>query len=84
MQLPSQPVTLTVEQVDDLNRKLAVMRHDVNNHVSLIVAALELVRHRPQLAEKMLATLNDQPAKITESVRKFSQDFERTLGITRG
>ena len=44
MPLPSGPITLTVKQVDELNRKLSDMRHDINNHLSLIVAALELIR----------------------------------------
>ena len=83
MGLPSQPVTLTIEQLDELNKKLADMRHDVNNTLSLIVAAIELMRYKPQLAERMLATLIEQPSKITTSLSQFSADFERTLGITR-
>ncbi len=83
MGLPIEPVTLTVAQMDQLNRKLAVMRHDINNNLSLIVAALELIRHKPQMTERMMATLGEQPAKIGEALNKFSSDFERTLGITR-
>ena len=83
MRLPSQPVTLTVEQVTELNRKLSTMRHDINNHLSLIVAALELIRHKPQTAERMLATLGEQPAKITGSMQTFSTEFEKAFGITR-
>lgn len=83
MQLPTQPVTLTVEQVDELNRKLSSMRHDINNHLSLIVAAIELIRHKPQMAERMVATLGEQPAKIIDSLKKFSHEFEHSVGITR-
>ena len=83
MGLPSQPVTLTTEQLDELNQKLATMRHDINNTLSLIVAAVELMRCKPQMAERMLATLIDQPPKITTCLSQFSSDFERTLGITR-
>jgi len=83
MPVPSQPVTLSVEQLGELNRKLSNMRHDINNHLSLIVAAMELIRVKPQMAERMLATLGEQPARITESVTKFSGEFERALGITR-
>ena len=57
MGLPSQPVTLTVEQLAELNRSLSNMRHDINNHLSLIMAAVELIRHKPQMAERMLTTL---------------------------
>src|SRR5437773_220483 len=55
MGLPSQPVTLSIEQLDELNKKLSIMRHDINNHLSLIMAAVELLRHKPQLAERMMA-----------------------------
>ena len=83
MALPNQPVTLSVAQLDELNHKLSNMRHDINNNLSLIMAALELIRYKPQMAEKMMVTLGEQPAKITESVNKFSVEFERTFGITR-
>ena len=83
MGLPIEPVTLSVAQMDELNRRLGVMRHDINNNLSLIVAALELIRHKPQLTEQMMTTLGQQPAKIGEALNKFSSDFERALGITR-
>ncbi|HZR19831.1 MAG TPA: hypothetical protein VFE51_21275 [Verrucomicrobiae bacterium] len=83
MGLPTEPVTLTVAQLDELNRKLANMRHDINNNLSLIVAAMELIRHKPQMTERMMATLGEQPAKIGDAIGKFSAEFERTFGITR-
>lgn len=82
MGLPSKPVTLTVEQLDELNRKLSTMRHDINNHLSLVMAAVELIRYKPQMADRMMATLVEQPPKITESLRRFSAEFEQTFGIT--
>ena len=83
MPLPSQPVTLTVQQLADLNTKLSAMRHDINNQLSLIIAAVELIRHKPELAERMMKTLADQPARISDTLLKFSAEFERTFGITR-
>lgn len=83
MGLPSQPITLSVEQLGDLNRKLSAMRHDINNNLSLIVAAAELIRHKPAMAEKMIVTMAEQPAKIMETIRKFSAEFEQTFGITK-
>ena len=81
--MPTQPVTLTVEQLAELNGKLSAMRHDINNQLSLIVAAVELIRRKPELAERMMTTLAEQPARITESLLKFSAEFERALGISR-
>ena len=83
MGLPKQAITLTVEQLDDLNRKLSLLRHDINNNLSLMVAALELIRHKPQMTERMLVTLSEQPPKVTACLNKFSAEFERALGITR-
>lgn len=83
MKLPSQPVTLTVEQLAELNRQLSVMRHDINNHLSLILAAAELLRIKPELSERMQAMLHEQPGRIGESISKFTTQFEQALGITR-
>lgn len=80
---PSQPVALTVNEVEELNKQLATMRHDINNHLSLMMAAVELVRRKPEAAERMANTLIEQPTKITESMKKFSVQFEQALGIKR-
>lgn len=83
MTLPSQPVTLTVEQVEELNRHLSNMRHDINNHLSLIMAAMELIRHKPDVLERMIGTVTEQPARITQALGTFSAEFEKSLGIDR-
>jgi hypothetical protein len=59
------------------------MRHEINNQLSLIVAALELLRLKPEIRDRMLETLGQQPPKITAEVAKFSVEFERVCGITR-
>lgn len=83
MTLPTQPVTLTTEQINELNQQLANMRHDINNSLSLMIAATELIRHKPHMTERMTATLNEQPPKVTSSMQKFSAEFEKTFGISR-
>jgi len=83
MGLPTQPVTLSAQELAELNQKLAHLRHDLNNNLSLIVAAVELIRHKPQIAEKMLVTLSEQPPKMSACLNKFSLEFEQALGITR-
>ncbi len=72
-----------MDQVDYLNRKLSNMRHDVNNKLSLIVAAAELIRYNPEMLRKMSGTLVEEPSKITEQINGFSAEFEKLLGITR-
>ena len=83
MGLPSESVTLTVAQLEELSRQLSTMRHDINNNLSLIVAAVELIRHKPQMTERMIATLGEQPAKIVQAVTRFSTEFEQALRITK-
>jgi hypothetical protein len=83
MLLPDQPVSLTVEQVAELNGKLSAMRHDVNNYLSLIIASLELIRYKPETTERMMTAVGEQPPRIADALRKFSDEFERSLGVTR-
>jgi len=83
MTVPNVPTTLTPQQVADLNEKLSHLRHDVNNQLALMTAALELVRFRPELQQKMLDTLAEQPPRITAAISQFSAEFEQALGIVR-
>jgi hypothetical protein len=80
---PVSPITLTEEQVRELNHKLGLMRHEVNNQLSLIVAALEMIRFRPESRDRMMETLAQQPLKIQEELARFSEEFEQTLGFSR-
>ncbi|HNR72133.1 MAG TPA: hypothetical protein PLV05_00600 [Verrucomicrobiota bacterium] len=82
MGLPDQPISLTPPQIAELHRQLTKMRHDINNHLSLVTASLELVRYRPEKSERMLATVAEQPPRIAEALLRFSAEFERALGIT--
>ena len=75
---------LTTDQIDDLNRQLSTMRHDINNHLSLIMAATELIRRKPETMERISGTLIEQPSKISEAMTKFSALFESTFGIKKG
>ncbi len=83
MLLPNEPVTLTPEQIAELNSKLSKMRHDINNYLALIIAAAELIRFKPDSTERMLNTMAEQPQKITADIAKFSAEFEKTFGIKR-
>ena len=83
MLTPSTPTTLTPEQIEELNRNLSKMRHDINNHLSLVVFAVEVLRTKPEMLERMTGTIADQPAKIMADIAKFSAEFEQTLGVKR-
>ena len=82
MGLPSSPVTLSAQEIADLHKQLRDMRHDINNHLCYIVAALEIMR-KPEKAEEMRATVTKQALKIPDQLKQFSSEFERRLGITK-
>ncbi len=83
MGIPNHPVTLTPEEITELNVKLADMRHNVNNYLSLMVAAVELMRRKPDLALRFVDALAEPPQKITDEVKRFSNELEKVLQITR-
>jgi uncharacterized coiled-coil DUF342 family protein len=83
MGLTINPVTLSVEQIAELSKMLSNLRHNINNHLALIVAATELIKFNSEMAERMSTTLMEQPPKISEEINKFSKEFDRMLGITR-
>ena len=80
---PTGPITLTVEQIAELNKKLSTLRHDINGDLALVVASAELVKLNPASAQQRLKLLLDQPDKIRKKMDQFSVEFEKTLGIAR-
>lgn len=74
-------VVLSEAQVAELAEQLAVMRHDVNNHISLIMAAVELITRKPEAAARLANTLRGQPARVAASMKLFTAQFETALGI---
>lgn len=81
MSLPSEPVTLSVEQIAELRQKLADLRHDVNNKVALMLSAVEMIRRRPESTGEMLDSFARQPQKLLDAVAEFSTALEATLKI---
>lgn len=79
----SGPVTLNEAQILELHQKLRDMRHDVNNMLMNIVAAAELIRMRPERGPELLKLLLEQPPRATESIAKFSREFEGAFGLLR-
>lgn len=83
MGLPAEPQTLTPEQIAELNNKLSEMRHDINNYLSMIIAATELIKRKPDSTERFLEMISQQPPRVISELQNFSQEFEKYLGIER-
>ncbi|MCX7871805.1 MAG: hypothetical protein N2487_00810 [Verrucomicrobiae bacterium] len=79
----SDVVILTAEQVRELNNKLSTMRHNVNNYLSLIVAASEVLKINPSSLPRMLPTFKEQPDRIINEIRIFSDELEKALGLKK-
>ena len=83
MLLPEQPVALSPEQIAELNKKLSLMRHNVNNHLALIVAASELIRRKPEMASRLIENVGQQPDRIIAEIRAFSDAMEIAFGLKK-
>ena len=83
MSLPTEPVTLSPEQIRELKQKLSDLRHDVNNNVALMLSALQMIRRKPESRDAMLDSFARQPQKVTDAVTRFSKDLEAALKISR-
>jgi hypothetical protein len=82
MGLPTQPVSLNSAELAELNNQLSEMRHNINNHLTLMVTALELIRRKPESAGRLVANLIEVPARIRTEITEFSEQFERSLKIS--
>ena len=84
MALPTEPVKLGVEAIEELSQHFSAFRHDVNNSVGLIGAASELMRYSPDASKRWTATLIEQPPRIAGKTREFIAEVERCLNIRNG
>jgi hypothetical protein len=83
MGLPTQPVSFDPGQIAELDRVLSDARHGINNHLTLIATAIELIRRNPSTAERLAVTMADRPELIREELVRFSRAFDDAFGITR-
>ncbi len=74
---------MSPQDVARLLKQLAIARHDINNALSLVSAASELIRMNPATTAKMLLTLNEQPPKIVACLRDFSLQLEQAVGLRK-
>lgn len=83
MGLPQEPVTISPEELAELNAKLSDLRHNVNNCLMKVTLAVDLIRTKPEVVTRMVDAIAEQPPKIMQELRAFSADFERQFGIKR-
>lgn len=83
MGLPTQTVTFNPDQVAELNRMLADARHAINNHLTVITTAIELIRRDPSAAARLVQTMTGRPELIRKEMLQFSSAYEQAFGIPR-
>lgn len=81
--VPKEPITLAPKQIEELNLKLSALRHDIANHLTVIVTAAEMAANTSEKARQHLTLLFQQVPKIKDAVNGFTAEFDRTLGIKR-
>jgi hypothetical protein len=83
MGLPREPVPLPASQIAELDRLLSEVRHNVQNHLALMVAALELIRRKPDAVPRVIDNILEQPQRVTDEIKRFALEFEKALKIKR-
>ncbi len=71
------------KQIEELNLKLSTLRHDIANHLTVIVTAAEMAANTSEKARQHLTLLFQQIPKIKDAVNGFTAEFDRTLSIKR-
>lgn len=74
-------ISLNAEQVAQLCSQLSEMRHKVNNYLTLITAAAEIMHRKTEAAPRMMESIMQQPTKINQEIQRFSDVFETSLGV---
>jgi hypothetical protein len=62
MALPTEPVSLSVQQIEELTRKLSNLRHDINGDLALVVAAAESLAALPASAFRLTKAQFREPS----------------------
>jgi len=78
---PNEPTTLSPKDIEEITAKLADMRHSVNNYLSLITAGIEVLARKPDMIQRIMGAIIEQPQKISDEIRKFSDILEQKLKI---
>ncbi len=78
-----EPVTLRADEAASILAGLRTARHNVNNCLSLVIAAAELVKLKPQDAQRLADQILEQPDRIMAELRGFSAELEKRLGAAR-
>jgi len=84
--LPSQPVTLSPDQIREISSSLRNLRHDINNRIMVIAAACEMAKTKPDKCVEMLAAIEEsmgKPNRIQKAALQLTEVFERNIGITK-
>ncbi|MDA7916503.1 hypothetical protein N9B94_04640 [Verrucomicrobia bacterium] len=83
VEIPKTPKTLSAEDIEILEKRLAELRHGINNHLALITAAVEIMRLKPDSTERMLENISKGPDRIQEELQTFTEDFDDHFDIKR-
>jgi hypothetical protein len=81
MAAPGNPVTLSAAELDQLRSRLSTFRHAVNNQLSLMVTATELLRLKSESAGRLANSLARSEEKIGQEIKAFVEELEALLHL---
>ena len=81
--LPTQPVTLSPEQVALFHRRLTNFEHDMHEHLAPLLELSRIARQDPQQLQTRSAEFAQAPPKISGEMTTFATEFDKTFGIVR-
>lgn len=84
MEFPKEPVTLTPSELAQILEHHKTARHNVNNALSMIIAAAELVKLKPDAAERYSDKILEQPDRIIMELKSFGDELEKRLRVKKG
>jgi hypothetical protein len=81
--LPTQPVTLSPEQVTLFHRRLMNFEHDMHERLAPLLELSRIARQDPQQLQTRSAEFAQTPPKISGEMTNFATEFDKTFGIVR-
>jgi hypothetical protein len=76
----SDPATVSLEDLAQLQRKFSEIKHSINNALAVMMALSEMSQRRPDYAEKLASTVLTKAPQIVSSLQEFTQALNAKAG----
>ena len=73
-------ITLSREEITQLQRKFSEIKHSINNALAVMMALSEMSQRRPDYAEKLASTVLSKAPQIVTSLQEFTEALNEKAG----